>query len=217
MVDTLKRMRKTLMVIFFAGFVLGITACQGPGIHQAYSGAPRAASDVSTFTIPGEFNLLYIDGERYKSSFIQDGAVLQLLPGEHQFIIEYQDYWEITTNEFERVESQPLSVSFTTIASNKFILDYEKLLTIEDAKVYAKEPIFGIKNLSTLAVVSSDIKYRLKDKAYLSNFVKSGFSKDGSATTDQPQQVDILEKLKYWWGEAESRQQESFRQWIESQ
>ena len=212
-----KTTQKSLTAITLAGLMLGITACQGPGIHQAYSGAPRTANEIATFTIPEEFNLLYIDSERYKSSFIQDGAVLQILPGEHQFVIKYQDFWEISPDEHERIESQPFALSFTAVAGNNFGIEHKKLEEIEVARAYAKDPKLNVKNLSTNTLAPTEIKYRLKDKTYLSNFVKSGFSSDNPATPGQPQQVDVLERLKYWWQEAESQQQEIFRQWLESQ
>lgn len=212
-----KTTRKTLTAITLAGLMLGITACQGPGIHKAYSGAPRAANEIAIFTIPGEFNLLFIDGERYKSPFAQDGAVLQILPGEHQFVIEYQDFWEIAPDEHERIESQPFAVSFTAVAGNNFGIEHKKLKEIEDARAYAKDPKLNIKNLSTHKLAPTEIKYRLKDKTYLTNFVKSGFLSDKPGAPGQPQQVDVLERLKYWWQEAELGQQESFRQWLENQ
>lgn len=203
-------LRPVLLLMLF--FIL--TACQAPGIHQNYSGPLKASSEISTFTIPEEFNLLYIDGEAYKTGFNIGDTVLHVLPGAHQFVLEYMVFWEPPMDARERIESQPFIVGFTAIAGNNFKIDYKELVEIDDARAFVENPKVSVMNITTQKPAPTQTKYNLNDKSYVVDFIKANFSAANPQAASL-KSADAYEELKRWWETADMTQQENFLQWIE--
>ena len=59
--------------------ILFLSACQNIPPHQAYEGAEKTNDEIATFSLPGEYNLLSIDGVKFKQLALRDGKRIQQL------------------------------------------------------------------------------------------------------------------------------------------
>ncbi len=193
-----------LMPVIF----LLLTACQGQAVYRAYSGDPRPADKVAMLTVPAEFNLLYIDGEKYSS--LSDGARLELLPGKHQLVIEYDVFWDITSDVYDRVVSQPVMLSFESLPGRRYNLTFKLLKELKNAKAYAKKPDVEIVDLVSRQNVEVAHKYKLTDKGYVAAFVAD------NPMVGKNDKGNVPKMLEYWWQQADYQQQQSFLDWSRS-
>ena len=222
------KMRLWLTRLWLTGIaLLLLTACKSMPAYQAYEGQPRTDNEVSTFSVPEKFNLLAVDGVKYSNSSIRSGAIFKVLPGVHELLIEYQDFWDLGGEEHEKVTSKPIAIRVTTQAGKQYTIDSKILEDVEHAQAFAKKPkITIIDNLSKQSV-SAEIKYN----RYVGSFLSSLFGPseavptqltetDGAnraVTSSTPSAKDegkALEMLKYWWETANKNQQDSFQQWL---
>lgn len=212
-----------VFILLIAISILLLTACKSTPIHQAYEGAPKSKSEVATFVVPANFNLLAIDGVKYSQPVLRDGATVNVLPGSHQFIIEYQDFWNIDGDNHEKVTSNPLSVTFAAKAGDQYSINTTPLETVEQARAFAEKPGISVVDTASKQSVSVEIKYNLYGGGLFSALFgpsnpKSAPHLDGSAKTKAPNNDGkALEMLKYWWETADEKQQSSFRQWLKNQ
>jgi len=186
------------------GFAV-LAACQGQGIHRAYSGEPRPADQVAMLTIPAEFNLQYLDGDKYSS--LADGARLELLPGSHQLVIEYDVFWSTGSDSYERVVSQPVMLNFKVSSGKAYKLTFKTLKNVKESKLYATKPEVKIIDLASKEKIALEHKYKLADKAIMASFVADNPMAGGDARSKVPKM------LEYWWQQADREQQQSFLKW----
>ncbi len=191
-----------LMLLTF----LLLTACQGSAVYRTYSGEPRPADKVAIFTIPAEYNLLYIDGEKYSS--MSDGAVLELLPGKHQLVVEYDVFWDGTADNYDRVVSQPVMLSFKTLPGRRYRLKFKSPEDLKRARLYAKKPKLELMDLVSQQNVAVVHKYRLADKGYVAAFVAD------NPMAGENSKANVTKMLEYWWQQADYEQQQFFLSWI---
>ena len=199
-----------------------LTACQNIPPYQAYEGSMKTDTEVARFTVPGEFNLLSIDGKKFKQLALRDGAVVKLLPGSHQFIIEYYEFFDLGGGEFEKVGSKPMAITFTVEAGNQYVVNSVKFEDVVKAQTYAEKPIITITNTTNKHSVPAVIKYNLYGKKLFATL----FGKSNSESTPVPNEtgstqpsnknVKALEMLKYWWETADEKQQDDFNQWLKN-
>jgi uncharacterized protein YccT (UPF0319 family) len=200
--------------------IVFLSACQGSGPHQAYEGSAKMETEVATFILPGEYNLLSIDGTKFKQLALKDGAVVKLLPGSHQLIIEYYDFFDLGGGEFEKIGSKPIAITFTAEAGNQYSVNSVTFEEVEKAQAFAEKPSINITNTTNKQTVSAEIKYNLYGKGLFTTL----FGKSNSEPTTTQNETGntyvmnkegkALEMLKYWWEAADENQQENFRQWL---
>ncbi len=154
------------------------------------------------------FNLLYIDGEKYSS--LSDGARLELLPGKHQLVIEYDVFWDITSDVYDRVVSQPVMLSFESLPGRRYNLTFKLLKELKNAKAYAKKPDVEIVDLVSRQNVEVAHKYKLTDKGYVAAFVAD------NPMVGKNDKGNVPKMLEYWWQQADYQQQQSFLDWSRS-
>ncbi|WP_455221079.1 DUF2057 family protein [Kaarinaea lacus] len=206
-----------LLVCLFIAIIL--TACQGKGVYQAYEGEPKPSTEIATIKIPVEMRLLYVDDQPNKGSWLIDTTTIQALPGQHRFIFYYEIFWELSSSDAEKVKSQPFALNFNTTAGDTFVIELPPIETLEAAIAFAKNPQFTIINQSTKEPVAFEQTTRIKDKGYVAAFVES-VTKEKQAETpasEATQSKEALDKLKYWWDNADTNQRQDFMQWVYKQ
>ena len=203
--------------------ILFLSACQNIPPHQAYEGEAKANNEIATFSLPGQYNLLSIDGVKFKQLALRDGAIVKLLPGSHQFIIEYYDFFDLGGGEFEKVGSKPMAITFTAEAGNQYSVNSVTFESVEKAQDYAEKPIVNITNTTNKQAVLARIKYNLYGKGLFTTLFGGSQPEtaqylDTAPNTKNPgKDGQALEMLKYWWETADEKQQGDFRQWLENQ
>lgn len=221
-------MRLFLTAIAF----LFLTACLSTPVYQAYEGEAKADNEIAVFNIPAAFNLLAIDGAKYSRVSIKDGNTIKLLPGIHEYLIEYQDFWDSNGDDTEKVTSKPIAIRFTVQAGNQYTIDFGKIENVEQSQAFADKPKIAIIDLASRQTVSAEIKYN----RYLVGFLGSLFG-PSTAAPSQPAAMSsqpapaapasnkpgtkhdgkALEMLKYWWETADKTQQDRFQTWLKNQ
>lgn len=198
--------------------ILFLSACQNIPPHQAYEGSPKADNEIATFSIPGEFNLLSIDGVKFKQLALRDGAIIKLLPGSHQLIIEYYDFFDLGGGEFEKVGSKPISITFTAEAGNQYSVNSVTFENVEKAQDFAEKPIVSIVNTANKQAVPAEIKYNLYGQGLFTTLFGGPKSapENYSATNKPSKDARALDMLKAWWENADEDQQDDFRQWLKN-
>ena len=221
--------------------VLLLTACSGSKIHQTYEGSVKPAMDVSIVSVPESFNILFTDREKFGSTLYSGETKLGFLPGPHQIIIYYKDFWEAPGDESERVESKPISIKFNAVAGQKYRINFKKPESLETAKTYAKNPSIEFTNVTTNTNAATSIEYNVYTRDFFANVFgdESGSTTDSapaatavipppptptpklaapvaSSDAENNAQTDsnALDMLKYWWETASDDQKKAFRHWI---
>jgi uncharacterized protein YccT (UPF0319 family) len=207
-------------VSFWLIIISILTACQSTGPYQAYEGSAKTDNEVSIFNVPDIYNLLSVDGVKFKQLALKDGAAVEVLPGQHQFIIEYYDFFDLGGGEFEKVISKPMAITFTTEAGNQYGVNSVTFDEVEKAQAFAEKPSISVTNITNNQAVSAEIKYNLYGKSLFATL----FGESNSEPTTTPNEMGntrVLNKddkapemLMYWWEKADEKQQEDFRQWL---
>lgn len=203
--------------------ILFLSACQGIPPQQAYEGPEKAKDEIATFIIPGQFNLLSIDGVKFKQYALRDGAVVELLPGSHQLIIEYYDFFDLGGGEFEKVGSKPMAITITTEAGIHYNLDSVTFEKVEKAQKFAEKPSISITDTTNKRAVSAEVKYNLYGKGLFTTLFGGAQPEPAQHVNTAPDTKNpgkdgqALEMLKYWWETADTKQQGDFRQWLKTQ
>lgn len=188
---------------------LALTGCQGQGVYRAYHGEPRPADVVARFVVPTRFNLLYLDDKEYKASALSDGARLELLPGKHQLVIEYDEFWDLTNENHERVTSQPVMMSFKLKPGRQYILKAARQIKgVEQARAFARKPEMEIIDQASGQSLAVAFKYRVAEQKYLAGFT----TKDSAAG----KKTEAPKMLQHWWNQADDKQQQNFLNWAKS-
>lgn len=239
-------------------FLLGLVACTSVPKHQAYPGDAKPASEVATFIVPKEFQLLYVDDESYRQSFLIEGVEVTMLPGAHDLVFEYMQIWDIDSESHERIKTQPFLIRFTAAAGKTYSLGFPEQNSIEDARAFASDPKVEVIDTANNKVLQAEVKYNLGEEGFLAKLF--GSSKSDTKSTDSSVNVEqqssatsteaasaaaasaaavavtavenkmkndadkasavdndsqAMQMLKYWWQQADQKEQEKFLQWLE--
>jgi uncharacterized protein YccT (UPF0319 family) len=185
-IKTYKTFTGILLIVFV---VITLSACGGMRVHQAYDGPPRPEAEVATLVIPEAFNILFIDRKKYGSALYSGNTNIAVLPGDHQFIIKYKDFWDLGSGS-ERIESDPISITMDVVAGHKYQVQFAKLATIDDARAFAKNPSIQIIDPSSHEEVAANIKYKL----YSSSFFDTMFKPSDQDSSNQSNTEQESEK-----------------------
>jgi len=200
-------------------FILFLSACQSIPPHQAYEGTAKSDNEVGIFNISSPYNLLSIDGVKFKQLALRDGAVIKLLPGPHQFIIEYQDFWDLGGGEHEKITSKPMAITFAAQAGAQYLLNVTQFETLEKAQAFAENPSVSITDTTNKQAVSVEAKYNLYGQGLFTTLFRGSKSapENYSATKKPSKDGRAFDMLKAWWEDADEDQRDDFRQWLKSQ
>lgn len=161
--------------------------------------------------MPEKFNVLFINGQKYKGSILSAGVTLELLPGTQQLVIEYEEIWDITNDEHERLISQPLLVKFDTKAGKTYLVKSINLNDITAARRFARKPRISLVEQQSGRLLPVELKYRLKDSKFI-----AGFGVDADTLTAQEKGDQAARMLRYWWRQSDYSQQQHFLDWAKT-
>ncbi len=148
-----KKIMSNLLLFALLSTVIATSGCAIiASKHKLYDG--EVANAVTILSSP-TIQVTYIDNHDMGYSFIGQEKEFSVLPGEHTLILEYADFWSPATGEDEKVTSRPVKFTFTAEPSQTYQLSHERLATLESSKVFAKKPMFFVKNIVTGSVVDS--------------------------------------------------------------
>ena len=176
-------------ILLTAFVAMTLSACGGVSVHQAYEGPHRPAAEVATLVIPEAFNILFVDRKKYGPALYSGDTNIAVLPGKHQIIIKYKDFWDVGSGS-ERVESDPISITINVVAGHKYQVQFAKLATIDDARAFAKNPSIKIIDPSTQEEVTTNIQYKL----YSSSFFDTMFKPSDQDSSNQSNTEQESEK-----------------------
>ena len=139
--------------------------------------------------------------------------MIELLPGTHQFLFMYDDIWDLTGEEHERVKSKPISLTINASAGQEYKIKFKKPENVNEARSYAKHPSIEIYNISTNTAMAANIEYNIYTESFFSKLF--GITRPANNNqTDSGQTNDALNMLKYWWEKASDNQRKAFQEWV---
>ena len=203
------------------------------------SAGNKPAKAIAKLMIPEDFDVLYVDGEKFpKKVFVSGDTTLSLTPGEHHVVIQYNRIFE-QGDAIDGVKSEPLMLTTTLAANVQYHLQYPPLKTVKDAKVFAKDPqvtLLAMDNDQAPHPVDMTIAKQLEKKAWLDRFVKKASAPEDDlpvAVSDLPNAdgtypakakkpnasnssgvettlSDAAFQLRYWWKKATEKERQDF-------
>lgn len=205
--------------------ILALSGCGGIKTVQGYSGAVKPDTEIAQIIIPMDFNIQFLDGEPFTYDFFNKGIKLSLLPGKHKVVVQYVIFWDISSNDHQKIESQPIMLEFNVDAERTYTLSFDPPQTLEAATTFAARPTVQLLDETQNPVAGLQTHFQLKDQQFLASFESnetaqpppSDSSKpvSGEATAESSAANDkALEMLKYWWQQAGQQQQAQFQEWI---
>ena len=190
----------------------------------------------STLKIPDAFNLLAVNGEKYSSGLFSNGSKIILPVGTNQIVLEYDELFEIDSDDHEIVGSDPFRIVLT-LENGDFKMEYQKPKSVEEATLFSKSPQVSIINdatqrpvevtLEQLATVSGGFADFFISKPVVSGNVEQknqviapAYAQcQPQAMTDSSQQLTsapvTFEMLQCWWRNAGENEQVKFKDWLD--
>ncbi|OUS24933.1 hypothetical protein A9Q99_23075 [Gammaproteobacteria bacterium 45_16_T64] len=224
---------KFLKAAFFIG-ASGLLGCSGlAGKYALYDGV---VADAATIKSSGTILFNYIDNRDMGLSFVGQEKEYGVLPGEHSLVIEYADFWSLTSGDDEKVYSRPVKVTFVAKPSQHYQIRHEEVSTFEQSVIFAKKPVFAVWNTVTGKVV--DAKYELSEPRSFLPKMKFESTPDyvftrqkenteiGSVENNPPNlapavvqepkvgKFEVVNILKQQWEAASAEERAVFLQWI---
>jgi len=198
------RLIKVILYIYIFT-VLGACSAQGP--IKAYD--EKTVIDRSGFSIlylPPEIEIIEADGIQLDTPYIETGYnEVHIPPGEHQVAVKYAKYWGDASSG-SLVASKPVIFRFKLKEKSKYYMKYKK-----------PEDQWGAQHMVSRFSPWVEEASGSKLKTTVSHFgMQSLTSTNNTAgakqavTAKQP-----LERLKFWWENANYKEKEAFRNWLE--
>lgn len=188
----------------------------------------------SVLTIPEDFNVLYVDGQKTQSSFFSPGgATLKLAQGEHRVVMIYDQFFE-SGDDTNRIKSAPFMLSFMIEKAVDVELQFTAPKTLDAAREFAKSPQVELQITSSKSVLPIQITLDIDKDWYLASYAKApvqplppvqpspapvvqvSFSANPAPAEKAGKQSNALQQLQYWWQQADDSQREEFLQGIKA-
>ena len=219
--------RFAIRFILQAGLITGLIVLAGcAGVRQIDTGNTPGAASAELF-VPYQYQVQAIDGTELRSSFYSfDGRdqTLRVAPGEHTLVLRYFDLIEDNddrTDDYARVLSEPITVSFTARADSRYAVTGERPSTPSAGEAFAANPRLAIENRASGDTVSGEIAVAEPEIETIrrGNTVFAPVGKTAAASADTPQPApknappQSLQMLKYWWNNASQAERDRFEAW----
>ncbi|MES1950838.1 hypothetical protein S4A8_08265 [Salinisphaera sp. S4-8] len=219
--------RIALRFLVRASLIAGLTALAGcAGVRQLDTGAPSGAASAELF-VPYQFQVQAIDGTVLRDNFYTfDGRdqTLRVAPGEHELVLRYFDLIadnDDRTDDYARVLSEPITVSFSARANSQYAVTGERPTTPDAGEAFAANPSLLIENRANGNTVSGEIAVAEPEIETIrrGNTVFAPVGKTPAASTDAPQPApenappQSLQMLEYWWNNASQAERDRFEAW----
>ncbi|WP_348766254.1 DUF2057 family protein [uncultured Salinisphaera sp.] len=219
--------RFAIRFILGTGLMVALMAVVGcAGVRQLDTGTQAGAASAELF-VPYQFQVQAIDGTVLRENFYTfDGRdqTLRLAPGEHELVLRYFDLIqnnEDRTDDYARVLSEPITVSFTARANSQYAVTGDRPATPSAGEAFAANPTLTIENRASGDTVSGDVAVAEPEIETIrrGNTVFAPVGKTPAASADAPQPApenappQSLQMLKYWWNTASQAERDRFEAW----
>lgn len=205
--------------------MLSLFACGGQPAIRGYSGDTREKHEIAVFKVPSMFDVISFDSRNISQSILTDGAIIEMLPGNHQLVLEYDDFWEFEAGTHIRFKSEPFVMSIQVQIGKTYSIGMDELKDIDDVSKFVENPMVWVVEINTGRKINTEIVYNLESKAKYDRFSsvitplnqggtinhQTEKALQGNSVLPQPK---TIENLKYWWDKANMYEQDSFRRWI---
>lgn len=191
-----------LRSVFIIFCVVLISACSQQTIMRLYEGPSLGTENEATLMLPLNFKILSLDDaviSDNRQKFRNQAITIQLSPGAHELILQYEDLWEIDSDNHQMIRSGPLVFSLHLQANERLVIEHAPLLNLSQAQAFATSP---------KVILASEFQ---RSKA-------SHLKKENPLTFNEASEVKKIEKpvlkqLQFWWAQASDIEKKSFIQW----
>jgi uncharacterized protein YccT (UPF0319 family) len=183
------------------------------------STAAQAGAGQATLVVPEALDILKVDNTKYSGKLFSLGdKTVKLGPGLHRIVVEYEVIWDISTDEHERVWSEPFQIAFVAEAGKQYYIKVPAFTYLKQAQKYADKPEIKIIDRSTNQVVAAQVLYQEEDVNLLKFKQPAGSvvaaPSANAASFQQTAPVTTgnmpLQMLEYWWSQASEQQRKHF-------
>ena len=220
------RLLSVLLPLLLSGLlVLFAGGCATKQYHDWYKGKAAAGAVLKSHKT---ILVQAIDGRDAGTAFIGQQHSFELAPGEHSIVVTYADMYDLTADDFEKVESGPVKMQFRAEAGKTYQLAHEAIADIQAAKAFAKKPELKILDAATGEPVRVDLEYampkRLLPTLRFASEEEKVFASDyqtpAAAPSAEPEPADkadlsALKMLQFSWEQASPAERKAFLKWIE--
>lgn len=135
--------------------VMLLSACATERLHSIYQGpSQNAVSLQANDTVI----VTWLDGEEQSPAFIGQKHEFVIAPGKHVAIIEYRDIFDVGADNHEKVQSNPIKVTFEGRAGAHYRFDHAPYKTLESARKFAEAPVIVIVDAASGAPVNASFE-----------------------------------------------------------
>lgn len=216
-----RRFFQSVVLTFFLLALVLIQGCATQQYHDWYDGKPATGAVLKSYkTVLVEA----INGRDAGASFIGQEHSYELAPGNYTLVVTFADMYDRTADDFEKVESSPVKITFAAEAGKTYQLSHEPLADLQAAKAFAKEPQITIMDVAADVPVMTTVEYtvpkRLLPTLRFASEPENVFASDyqGTSTAEsaltKDEDLSALKMLQFSWGKASAKEREAFLEWI---
>lgn len=198
--------------------------CAGHQVQDLYEGdASQGALVTSSPTVLVQ----YVDNDEVTTGFVGQTKIFEVGPGQHTFLVEYSDLFDIDSDDHEKVASRPAKITFTVESGQSYQLKNSPQATLLSAKEFAEAPEFWVENTETLEKVSSSVELSRPRSfaAAVKSMATPVYEFDSDKVSDSSVSLQAvthqgkvgLDQIKQTWSQASKADQAAFLMWLESQ
>ncbi|MEL0587499.1 MAG: DUF2057 family protein [Candidatus Thiodiazotropha sp. (ex. Lucinoma kazani)] len=166
--------------------------------------------------IPAAFELLAVDGKEIEHSLLAHTNTVMLNGGAHKIALYYKDVVMDYDLGYEGIiKSKPFIVTLNSQPGVTYRLLPDEI-AYQDKQAYAKKPVVNIQSDETKAIVESGIERSVQLPGKWAGETALT-QKQLTPISGQNHQHDVdesIEKLKYWWSQADKKTRQEFMGWV---
>lgn len=157
------------------------------------------ADEKTTVLVPQALDISYVNGDEYTGSLFSLGPKeLSLDAGAQHLVVQYNTIWELDADDHERITSEPIHLSFTLQAGQRYQIKLPAILEVTEAEKFVEAP--------TLYLVN---KASGQEHVITASF-QAPVSVANESLSDDEAEQQALDQLRYWWSKASQLQREKF-------
>lgn len=221
------RLWARLSVLTF--LVLG-SACATKDTYVLYPGPVKPQEETAKIALPWSLDILTVDGKSVgRKAFESQEPKLIVLPGLHALEVRYSNIWDLSAEDHEKIQSQPVLLYLEAQAGHSYMLKHPPLDNVDAARTYAAQPKIWIVDAKTGDEVQAPLpgvtqhmppggSTAATPEAYataITDAIAKAVSPDAQRTATEDSTT--LKLLKFWWNQASAEERSAFAGWITKQ
>ena len=178
--------------------------------------------------ITPQIKLISVDGKKFRNNLLDTGNTTLYLPtGNHELLVRYDWIWDLDSDNFDPVQSDPVLISFDVENGKTYNITQRKFETYSAAKVFSQSPEFIVSDQVASTVVAPGMPANAsvpKAESASSGSRDTGTSpvpksRIGADYSDssvrQNPGPSALMMLQFWWQRSSPEEKKEFRQWLD--